>query len=61
MIIDHSWNIIYRISLNNRGVIKSEIIPLNTMTFYTQYGDIFAKMNVILSAFLILGVFFRRK
>ena len=61
MIIDPSGNITQSIPLNETGVIKSQIISANGLTFYTKYGDIFAQLNSLISILFILGVFIRKK
>ena len=61
MIIDPSGNITHSIPLNQSGVIKSQVSPENGLTFYTQYGDILAKLNTIISIIFILGFLIKRK
>ncbi|SVD85200.1 uncharacterized protein METZ01_LOCUS438054 [marine metagenome] len=60
-IIEPSGNITNSIPLNERGVIKSQILPINGLTFYTKYGDIFAQLNIVISIIFILGIFIRKK
>ena len=60
-IIEPSGNITNIIPLNEAGVIKSQIPPVNGLTFYTKYGDIFAQLNIVISIIFILGIFIRKK
>ena len=61
MIIDPSGNIINSIPLNQSGVIKSQIFPMNELTFYTKYGDIFAMLNIVISIIIILGLLVKKR
>ena len=61
MIIDPSGNITRQLPLNQAGVISANISPKNGITFYTHYGDIFAKLNSVISLLFILGIFIRKK
>jgi apolipoprotein N-acyltransferase len=61
MIIDPSGNITQQLQLDQVGVISANISPKNGITFYTHYGDIFAKLNSVISLFFILGIFIRKK
>ena len=61
MIIDPSGNITHSIPLNQSGVLKSQVVPANGLTFYTKYGDIFARFNTLISILLILGLLIRKK
>jgi len=60
-IIEPSGNITKSLPLNEAGVIKSQIQPVNGLTFYTKYGDIFAQLNIVISIIFILGIFIRKK
>lgn len=61
MVINPSGNIVKQLPLNQTGVINAAIMPSNEITFYTQYGDIFAQISVVISMFFILGVLLRKK
>ena len=61
MIIEPSGNITQSIPLNETGVIKSQIISANGLTFYTKYGNIFAQMSMLISILLLLGLFKTKK
>jgi len=61
MIIDPSGNITKRLPFNNSGVIRSNIVPTHGITFYTQFGDIFAQLNMLISIILILGLLVKKK
>ena len=60
-IIEPSGNITNSIPLNEVGVIRSHILPVNGLTFYTKYGDIFAQLNIVISIIFILGMYIRKK
>ena len=61
MVIDPGGNISHRLPLNERGMIETTIKPQNSDTFYSRHGDIFAKMNVLVSLLLIIGGMVKKK
>jgi len=60
MVIDPSGNIINQLPLNQTGVINATIMPSNRVTFYTQYGDIFAQLISGITLIFTLGILFRK-
>ncbi len=61
MIIDANGNISHEIPLNKKGIIQATIKPQSIATFYTRHGDIFAKLNVLVSLLFLLGGMIRKK
>ena len=59
MIIDAYGNITHQLGLNERGCLTAFIHPSKKITFYTQYGDIFAILNLIIS--IVIGIVSIRK
>jgi len=57
MVVDIAGNIIEKLPLNHKGVIETTVTTNNNATFYTKYGDIFARLNIlVLLISLIIGV-----
>ena len=56
MVINPKGNIIDSIQLNDFGIITSQVAAMNGFTFYTKFGDVFAKINVIVLLLLIIGL-----
>ena len=61
MIIDPGGNISHTLPLNEKGIIQATIQPQDITTFYTRHGDIFAKVNLLVSLLFILGAMIRKK
>ena len=58
MVVDAGGNISHQIPLNEKGMIQARIQTQDYATFYTRYGDIFSKLNVLLCiSFIIAGIF----
>ena len=60
MIVDPYGNITDKLEFNKPGVIETDILISDKKTFYTKYGDLFSKINVIVLIFIILSAIFRR-
>ena len=58
--IDKIGNITNKLELNKAGAISANVIPSSKSTFYAQYGDIFAIINILLLS-ILLGLCFKRK
>ena len=61
MVVDAGGNISHELPLNKAGMIEASIHPQNTATFYTRYGDIFARLNILFSLLFIIGGIIRKK
>ena len=60
MIVGPYGNITDKLEFNTAGVIETDILISDKKTFYTKYGDLFSKINVIVLIFIILSAIFRR-
>ncbi len=54
MVIDRSGNITHQVELNRKAVIRTEIFPGDTKTFYLRFGDIFAQLITAGTLFFII-------
>ena len=56
MIINPIGNITQEIPLNEQGILHAAIYPVDTSTFYTKHGDLFAQLNVFLFLIFIVNL-----
>jgi len=52
-VIDPTGIVQYKIPLDEKSIIKAEILPAQKLTFYTKYGEIFAILCIIFT----IGIF----
>ena len=60
MIVDPYGNITEKLEFNKPGVIENEISISNKKTFYTKYGNLFSKINIVILLLMISSVIFGR-
>ena len=60
-VIGPSGKVLDSIELNEKGVITTFIRKVNTPTFYTKYGNVFAKIMLIITMAFFVGTFFKHE
>ena len=57
MVVDPRGNITHQLPLNAANVIQADIIPQDSLTFYTRFGDVFTYLAMLA---LLIGIIQKR-